>query len=147
PALRPGRSSGIHGRANLAHRLTGDLQLDAMTLVYEAVENGVSERGLPEIGVPGVHGKLAGDERGTGVDAVIEDPQQVGAILGGECRQSPVIEHDEGRLGEGLQELDVAAILMRDAQLLDQTWHAPVEHRVALTTGLLCECAGDPGLS
>ena len=63
-----------------------------MTLVYEAVENGVGERGLPEIGVPGVHGKLAGDERGAGVEAVIEDLQQVGAILSGQRGESPVID-------------------------------------------------------
>src|SRR6185437_10049964 len=105
---------------------------------------GVGKRGLPEIGMPGVHGELAGDERGAGVDAVIEDLQEICSVLGGQRGESPVVEDDERSLGEGLQELDVAAVPMRDAQFLDQAGYAPVEHRVALATGLLGECAGDP---
>ena len=78
--------------------------------------------------MPGVHGQLAGDQCRAGVDAVIEDFEQIGPILGGQRGQTPVIQHDERGLGEGLEELDVAAIPVRDAQLLDQSWHAPVQH-------------------
>ena len=40
--------------------------------------------------MPGVDGVLAGIESRTGVDAVIEDLQEIGAILRREHRQSPV---------------------------------------------------------
>ena len=54
---------------------------------------------------------------------------KISAILGRERRETPVIEHDEGGLGDRFQELDVAAIAVCDAQFLDESRNAPVEHR------------------
>jgi hypothetical protein len=42
--------------------------------------------------MPSIHCELAGDKRGTGVDAVVEDFQQVGSILSRQSRQTPVIQ-------------------------------------------------------
>src|SRR5437588_3385784 len=91
-----------------------------VTVMHEAVQDRIGDSGLTEVGVPFVDGQLAGDEGRAGVDAVIEDFQEIRAVLGGERGQSPVVEHDEGGLGERLQELQVAAVAVRDAQLLDQ---------------------------
>jgi hypothetical protein len=41
----------------------------------------------------------------------------------------------------------VAAIAMRDPQLLDESGDAPAKYRSALTAGLLRKCAREPGLS
>src|SRR6267143_6260615 len=110
-----------------------------MTVMHEAVQDRIRERRLTEVGVPFVDGELAGDQARAGVDAVIEDFQEIGPVLGGQRSKSPVVEHDEGGLGEALQELQVAAVAVRDAQLLDQARQAPVQDRVALATGLLRE--------
>ena len=55
PDFRLGRSC-VHRRARLAHRFAGDLQLDAMTLVNEAIQDGIGQGGLAEIGMPGIDG-------------------------------------------------------------------------------------------
>jgi hypothetical protein len=86
PAVRPGRSAGIRRRPVLAHRLTRQLQVDAMALVNEAIEDRIGERGLSEVGLPGVHRQLARDERRAGIDAIVEDFQQIRAILRRERR-------------------------------------------------------------
>ncbi len=101
----------------------------------------------PAVGMPGIHGELAGDKRGARVDAVVEDFEQIRPVLDRESGQSPVVEDDERSLDDHLQELDVAAIAMRDPQLLDESGDAPAKYRSALTAGLLRKCAREPGLS
>lgn len=86
-----------------------------MALVNQAVQDGIGKRRFAEIGVPGVHRQLAGDQCGSGVHAVIEDFQQVGPVLRAERGKPPVIEHDQGSFRERLEELDVATIAVRDA--------------------------------
>ena len=44
-----------------------------MTLMYEAIQDGICEGGLAEIGMPGIDGKLTRDERGADIHAIIED--------------------------------------------------------------------------
>jgi hypothetical protein len=44
-----------------------------VTVVHEAIEDRIGKRRFAEIGMPGVDGKLACDQRRAGVDAVIED--------------------------------------------------------------------------
>ena len=137
----------IHRCPVFAHRLTRLLQIDAVALVHQTIEDRVGQGGFSEVGMPGVARQLVRDERGASVDAVVEDFQQVRAILRRERGEAPVIQHDEGGFGEALQELDVAAVAVRDAQLLDQARHRPVEHRVRLAARLLRERAGDPRLA
>ena len=52
-----------------------------MAVMHEPIEDGVGERRLAEVGVPGVDRQLADDEGRAGVDAVVEDLEQVGPIL------------------------------------------------------------------
>ena len=61
-----------------------------MAVMHEAVQDRIRERRLAEVGMPFVDGELAGDQGGAGVDAVIEDFQEIRAVLGGERGQSPV---------------------------------------------------------
>ena len=53
----------------------------------EAQKSG--KRRLSEVRVPGVHRRLARDEGRAGIDAVVEDFQQVRAILGRERGEAP----------------------------------------------------------
>ena len=56
----------------------------------------------------------------------------------------PIIQHNECGFGQGIEEFDVAAVAMGDAQFIDQARHATIQDRVSLPAGLLRECAGDP---
>jgi hypothetical protein len=47
-----------------------------MAVVDDAVEDGVCERGLVDVGVPLIDGELAGDQRGFLVVAILEDLQR-----------------------------------------------------------------------
>src|SRR4051812_45890669 len=118
-----------------------------MTLVNDSVEDRIGQRGLSQIRVPCVHRELACDERGSRADPIVEYFQQVGPVLSRQCCETPVIQQDEGCFGEALEELDVAAVAVRDAQLLDEARDAPVLNGCPLATGLLRERAGEPGLS
>jgi len=97
--------------------------------------------------MPSVDRQLARDQRGAGVDAVIEDFEQIRSILSRQCREPPVIQHDERGFRGRLEELDVAAIAVRNSEFLDETRHAPVLNRSALPAALLRESAGEPGLA
>ncbi len=59
-----------------------------MGVVDEPVEDGVGEDGVADDVVPGVDGKLAGDDGGAAAVAVLEDLEQV-AALGGADRRRP----------------------------------------------------------
>jgi hypothetical protein len=73
-----------------------------VALVNETIEDRIGERGLPEVGVSGVHRQLARDVCRAGIDAIVEDFQQVRPILRRERGEAPVVEHDERRFGQAL---------------------------------------------
>jgi hypothetical protein len=52
-------------------------QVDAVCVVDEAIEDGVSVGGMAYKIVPGRHGKLAGDNRGATTVAIFEDFQKI----------------------------------------------------------------------
>ena len=63
--------------------------------MYEAVEDGVGERGVAQVGMPLVDGKLAGDEGGGALVAVVEDVEQVAHGLVGERREPEVVDDEQ----------------------------------------------------
>src|SRR5439155_26844719 len=82
--------SCIRRHSGLAHGLSRQFEFDAMAVMHEAIQDRIGERRLTEVGVPFVDGQLASDQARAGVDAVIEDFQEIRAVLGGERGQSPV---------------------------------------------------------
>ena len=74
------------------------------------VEDGVSQRRIVEIGMPGGHGELAGDHGGWVVVAVLEQFEQVAAALGGQRGQAPIVEDQELGFGIVAQQLGIAAV-------------------------------------
>ena len=67
----------------------------------ETVEDGVGEGGVAEAVVPFLDRELAGDQGGAGGVSVLEEFEQVAAMVGIELGEAEVIEHDEVELGEG----------------------------------------------
>ncbi len=54
-----------------AHRVA--LEVDFVGVVHEAIEDGIGDSTVTEIGVPLIERQLAGDERGCAVVTVVQD--------------------------------------------------------------------------
>src|SRR5262245_61781643 len=85
-----GRSGGLRRRGELsAQRLA--LELETMGIVDDAIEDGVGDGRLADDVVPAIDGDLAGDEGGAAAIALLDDLQQIAALVGGERLQAPVV--------------------------------------------------------
>lgn len=92
-------------------------------------------------------GELAGDEGGTDAVAVIEDFEEIPALLWGEGAHAPVIEEEEIGFGKRREEFGVAAISFGDEEILEEPWDSEVLRGVAFPTSLVGEGAGEEGFS
>ena len=72
--------------------------------MHETVENRVGERRVADDVMPLVDGKLAGHDRRAHAVAVLEDLEQVVAVLGAERSQRPIVHHQDLGLGERLED-------------------------------------------
>ncbi len=69
--------------------------MDGVSVVDEAVEDGVAEGWIADDIMPVIDRHLGGDERGSVAMWVIEQLEQIATLLGGELGQPPVIEDDQ----------------------------------------------------
>jgi hypothetical protein len=122
------------------------LTLDAVTVVDQTIEYRVGKRRLAEIGVPFVHGKLAAEHGRAHVQAIVEDFEQVRPILRAQSDQTPVVQDENWRFGEALEEFQVAAVAVGGADFLEQPRDAPVPALQTLAACLMRECTRDPSL-
>jgi len=95
--LRQARS----GPGPLLFAQAGALQLEAVGAVDDAVQDGVAERQIADHLVPAGHGNLAGDQQRTLVVAVVDDLQQVPALLGAQRFRPPVVDDQQAGALEG----------------------------------------------
>ena len=122
-------------------------QVELVGVVDEPVEDGVCEGGLPDHGMPALHGQLRGHDRGAQSMAVLDDLEQVAAVLGAELRHPPVVDDQDGGLGDRGEQLGIAPVGARDGQLGEQAWEAPVRGGVSVAARAVSEGAGYPTLS
>src|SRR5260370_2175334 len=92
---RPGAASGKVGWATLSQALAGEF--DAVGIVDEAVEDRIGERRACDHVVPSIDRHLAGDEDRSGVDAVLDDFEEIAGLLGSERLGAPRVEDDQPR--------------------------------------------------
>ena len=78
---------------------------------------------------------------------VLDDLEQVAAVLGAELRHPPVVDDQDAGLGERGQELGVAPIGASDGQLGQQPREAPVRGAVSQAARAMGERARYPGFS
>ncbi len=83
-------SCGQVGGAPLAHAVA--VELDAVGVVDDAIEDGVGQGGIADDLVPALDRQLAGDQQRAGVVAVLDDLEQIAALLGAERLGSPIVE-------------------------------------------------------
>ena len=51
-----------------------------MSVVNQAVEDGIGDGGIPDVFMPVFYGKLAGNESGAGAVAIFDDFQQISSF-------------------------------------------------------------------
>ena len=85
-----------------------------MTAVHDAVENGVGQGWIVEVGVPMLDRQLTGDQGGFAGSAIVEQFEQVIAFGLADRRESPIVEDQEVGAGELLQATSEAAVAVGD---------------------------------
>src|SRR5262245_5206438 len=70
----------------------GGLEHEAVGVVEETIADGVGQRGLADEGVPLSDGELAGQDGGAGAVPVVQQFEEVPAILRGEGVEPPIID-------------------------------------------------------
>ena len=70
-------------------------ELDPMCTVNDTIEDRVAEGGIADNLVPASDWDLAGDQQGAAAVAVIDDLQQISALLGVEWLRSPVVDDEQ----------------------------------------------------
>ncbi len=111
-------------RVFFPHRFS--LQIDGIGVMHEAVEDGIGKRRVADDLVPLFNRKLRSDDGRAQSMSVIEDVEQVPALFGIECRESPVIEDNEVGFSELGENFGIGAVAARDGDVSQQAGDAQV---------------------
>ncbi len=128
-----------------SHAFSGELK--AVSVVNEAIQNRITERGVADDVVPVLHGDLAGDDCGSAAMAIIEDFHDVAAFGGVEDPQAPVVVDEELNAPERLVQPAIAPVAARQRERLEDARDSMIEHRSIVAAGFVAEGAGDPTLA
>ena len=115
--------------------------------MHEAVEDGIGDCRIDDHLVPVIDGELTGHNRRAAAMAIVDDFEQVAALLRGQWRQPPVIEDQKLDTGEALEEAYIPSVAARQCKCVEQAWYAIIEHRSIITACLVSERAGEPALA
>src|SRR5262245_17671836 len=118
-----------------------------MGVVQEPVADRVSQRGLPDEVVPLGRGMLARDDRGAAAVAILENLEQVAALLILRRGEAPVVEEEHVEAGELAEEPAVGAVGPGQAQVVEQARDTAIAGAVAAATGLGGEGTGHEALA
>jgi hypothetical protein len=118
-----------------------------LSVVDEAVENGVGIGRIADHGVPALDRELAGDDGGSSSVTFLEDLEQVVTGLCVERLEAPVIENQQLDATEGANDPGIAAVAAREREITEQLGDALVEDRAVIAAGLVAEGAGQPTLA
>ena len=134
-------SAGLIRRScfGIAQRLA--IQLQAIGVVNQPVQQGIGDRGIADDLVPLGHGVLAGQERGPSADAIIDYLQQVAVGLGLGRGQAEVIDDKQIQPGQGLEQGDQAAVGVGGFQAAKQLGRVEVLSAQAVAAGLVAQGA------
>src|SRR5204863_7826737 len=97
--------------------------------------------------VPMIDGELTGHDCRAAAVAIVDDFEQVAALLGGQRCQPPVIEDQKLDTGEALEEADIASIAACQRKCVEQAWYAMVEYRSIVAAGFVSDRASEPTLA
>ena len=115
-----------------------------MSVVNEAVEDGVGISRVADEGVPFVDGDLTGENGRAAPITLLEDLVEVTTGAGIEGFEAPIIEDEELDAGKAAQDAGVAAVTTGERELAEELGDPLVENRAVVTTSLVTERTGKP---
>src|SRR5215471_3983609 len=124
-----------------AHRVAA--QFDAVSVVNEAVEDGVGVSGIANLGMPAIHGDLRGNDRRAAVVAIVDDLHQVATLLGSEPGHDPVVEDQQSDPSELGQQPGGPAVDASEGELIDKPGQSLIAHREPVPRRPVTEGASD----
>jgi hypothetical protein len=141
------RSSGRHGQGRTELALGFALELDAIGIVHETVQNGIGESGIRESGMPCIHRDLSSDQGGTSSVSVIEYLQEITGLLDSQGVTQPVIEDEELGAGQGMKEFGIGTVDVRDGEIVEEAGSTLVADREAQTASGVAQSASQKSFS
>jgi hypothetical protein len=115
--------------------------------VDQAIQDGIGQGRIPDLGVPFIHRELRGHESGTETVTIFEEFQEVSALFIGQGGYAPVVQGDQIGFRQGGQELGITPIPFGDLKVLEETGEAEIADRVTLPTGFMGQGAGQEGFT
>jgi hypothetical protein len=97
--------------------------------------------------VPAIDRELAGDQQGSPVVAIVDDLEQIAALLGIERFRPPIVDNQQAGAFERVHQPREPTFAARLGEIGEQAGGALVEHRKALAAGLVAESASQPRLA
>ena len=110
--------------------------------MHEPVKNRIGQRRLADGRMPVVDRELTGHEGGPTPMPIIEQFQQIAAVLVGQGGQAPIIQGHEIRLGESPEQTPIAAIAFGDRELPEEPRESEIQCGEAQPTGQLSQRTG-----
>lgn len=115
---------------------------ELVSVVHQAIENRISQRGITDRLVPMLDRKLAGDNSGAAAVAVFEQFEHVMSAGIIKLRQPPIIKNDEIGFGQSRHDFGIAPIALGRGHLLQESGQTGIEHAIAFTAGFLAQGTG-----
>src|ERR1700693_4648072 len=98
-----------------------------MSVVDDAVEDGIGDGGIGDDFMPVLDRHLAGDDGRAALIAVVDDLEQVATLLAGKRCESPVVEDEELDPRQALEQPLIAAVAAGKRERLEQSWQPMVK--------------------
>ena len=109
----------------------------------QAVEDGVSDRGIADALVPMINGKLGSHDGRCAAVPVLDDLQELSALWGGHRGQTEIINQQDFGLEEFFHELWIGAVCPGDGEFLEQARQPDVVGLEAHPASSVCQSAGE----
>ena len=118
-----------------------------MSVVDEAVQDGVRVGGVANNVMPGGQGKLGGDDRRSAPVSLLEDFEQIMTRAGVEGFEAEVVEYEQIGAAEGFDEARMTSVASGERQVLAELRPAMIEDGAIVAAGFLADGAGQPALA
>jgi len=121
--------------------------MDFVGVMHQAVEDGVSDRGIADAFMPMINGKLSSHDGGGAAVPVFDDLQDLSSLWSGHRGQTEIIDHQDFSLEQFFHELWVRAVCSGDSEFLEQARQPDVVGLEAHPAGSVCKSAGEIGFT
>ena len=118
-----------------------------MSVVDEAVQDGVGVSGVADDLVPGGQRELGGDDRRSAAISLLEDFEEVVTGAGVEGLEAEVVEDEQIGAAEGFDQARMAAVASGEREVAAELRPAMIEHRAIVAAGSVADGAGEPTLA